>query len=272
MEDRAICLGHPSYLWRFGQERRLALINEFAPLSGRRILDVGCGLGMYLREFRRFSDEVYGVDVDLEKVAEAIKKLFPKSSESQTRKNVTFGKKLPNIQVAKAEYLPFPEGFFDVVLLHEVIEHVSDDAQAIREAVRVLRSGGRLVIFAPNRLWPWETHGIFFGGRYRFGNYPLVNYLPNILRKKLAGHVRIYTKHGMKSLFKGLDVRIIHHSTIYPGFDNLASRRPALARLARKFSYTFEKIPLLRALGLSHFLVVEKLEAREIKDIRAVVL
>jgi SAM-dependent methyltransferase len=243
-------------------------------LRGKRILDVGCGIGMYLREFRRFSDEVYGVDIDLEKVAEARKELFPKSyngfasGESQIKsilsgKNVTLGKKLPNIQVAKAEHLPFPEGFFDVVLLHEVIEHVSDDIQTIREAVRVLRLGGKLVVFAPNRLWPWETHGIFFGGRYRFGNYPFINYLPNILRKKLAGHVRIYTKHGMKGLFKGLDVRIVYHSTIYPGFDNLASRRPALARIARRISYTFEKIPLLRALGLSHFLVVEKLEARE---------
>ena len=53
-------------------------------------------------------------------------------------------------------------------------------------------------------------------------------------------------------------LRILHHSTVYPGFDNLAARRPALARLVRGVAYTFEKTPLLRSCGLSHLLVVQK--------------
>ncbi len=74
-EDKAITLGHPSYVWRAGQERRLEMIRRHAPLEGARILDVGCGLGMYVRAFRRFSDQVYGVDVDPEKVAQASQEL-----------------------------------------------------------------------------------------------------------------------------------------------------------------------------------------------------
>jgi hypothetical protein len=86
----------------------------------------------------------------------------------------------------------------------------------------------------------------------------LVNYLPNPLRNKLASHVRVYTGRGLRRLFHGLPVRVLHHSTIYPGFDNLAARRPALACLVRGVAYTFEKMPLLRSCGLSHFLVVQK--------------
>jgi SAM-dependent methyltransferase len=237
--DKAITLGHPSYVWRAGQERRLEMIRRHAPLEGARILDVGCGMGMYVRAFRRFSEQVYGVDVDPEKVAQA-------------------NQELPHIQTAPAEELPFADGFFDVVLLHEVLEHVGDDRQAVREAHRVTKVGGRMVVFAPNRLWPWETHGVFWRGQYHFGNVPLVNYLPNRLRNKLAGHVRVYTGRGLRRLFHGLPGRVLHHSTIYPGFDNLAARRPALARLVRGVAYTLEKMPLLRSCGLSHFLIVQK--------------
>ena len=72
---KAIRLGHPSYVWRRGQDRRLALISQYVDLEGKRILDVGCGLGMYVEKFRQFSDEVYGVDIDSEKVAQASTRL-----------------------------------------------------------------------------------------------------------------------------------------------------------------------------------------------------
>jgi SAM-dependent methyltransferase len=237
-DDKAITLGHPSYVWRFGQDRRLALIRRYAPLEGKRILDVGCGLGTYVKKMRDFSQEVYGVDVDSEKVAEA----------SRT---------LPNIQLAPAEKLPFPDGFFDVVLLHEVIEHVEDDRQAIREAHRVIKREGRMVIFAPNRLYPLETHGIFWRGKYRFGNIPLVNYLPSFLRNRLCPYARAYTRGDIRRLFEGLDVEILVHTQIYPGYDKIAARRPRLGVFLRRVTYALESTPL-RAFGLSHFVVAEK--------------
>ncbi|HFD38357.1 MAG TPA: class I SAM-dependent methyltransferase [Anaerolineae bacterium] len=238
-DDKAITLGHPSYVWGFGQERRLALIRRFVPLEGRTILDVGCGLGMYVRAMRRFSEDVHGVDIDAEKVAAA----------SQT---------LPYIRVAPAEELPYPDGVFDVVLSHEVIEHVDDDRQAVREAVRVLKGGGRLVVFAPNRLYPFETHGAYWRGAYRFGNIPLVNYLPDRWRNRFCPHVRAYTVGGLRRLFEGLPVRIVVHIQIYPGYDKIVSRRPTLGRLLRRGTYLLERTPL-RLLGLSHFLVAEKI-------------
>jgi len=237
-EAKAITLGHPSYVWRFGQDRRLAMIERYAPLSGQRILDAGCGLGMYVRAFRRFSDTVYGIDLDPDRIAQA-------------------SRELPNLQVASAERLPFEDGFFDVALSHEVLEHVRDDRAAAREAVRVLRPGGRLVVFVPNRRWLFETHGIYWRGRYYFGNIPLVNWLPDALRNKLAPHVRAYTEKQLRALFEGLPARVIIHTQVFPGYDNVARRHPALGRILRALTYTAERTPL-RIFGLSHLLVMEK--------------
>lgn len=255
-EDKAIHLGHPSYVWGFGQERRLQLIRRHVPLDGRTILDVGCGLGMYVRSFRRYSQDVHGVDIDADKVAEA-------------------SRELPNIRVSPAEELPYSSGTFDVVLLHEVIEHVADDRRAIEEAVRVLRDpapvpaaagsqrscpampGGSLVLFAPNRLYPFETHGAYWRGRYHFGNIPLVNYLPNRLRTRLCPHVRAYTARDMRSLLEGLPVRLVVHAQIYPGYDKLVRRRRIVGRLLRGITYFLEHTPL-RLFGLSHFVVAQK--------------
>nr|MBC7245415.1 class I SAM-dependent methyltransferase [Chloroflexota bacterium] len=237
-ELKAISLGHPSYVWRFGQDRRLDLIQRYAGLHGKRILDVGCGLGTYMKKLLAFSKEVYGVDIDPEKVAQA-------------------QQQLEHIYLAPAEELPFPDAYFDVVLLHEVLEHVTDDRQAVREAYRVTKVSGRIVIFAPNRLYPFETHGVYWRGGYHFGNIPLVNYLPLCLRNRLCPHVRTYTVRSLKRLFVGLPHHIVVHTQIYPGYDNIAYHHPALAKALRKATYALESTPA-RIFGLSHLLVVSK--------------
>ena len=236
--DKAATLGVPSLVWRFGQERRFELIRQYAPLAGRRVLVDGCGIGTYVGRIREHASYVAGIDIDFERVAEG-------------------ARTLPNLAVSTAEALPFPDGHFDVVLSHEVLEHVLDDRQAVREAWRVLAPGGRIVVFVPNRLYPFETHGFYWRGEYHFGNIALINYLPDPLRERLAPHVRAYTSAGLRRLFAGLDHRVIIHTQVYPGYDKIVGRWPALGRLLRAVTYTLESTPL-RTFGLSHFLVVEK--------------
>ena len=238
-DEKAITLGHPSYVWRRGQDRRLDLIRDYVPLENKRILDVGCGLGMYVEKFRRFSDDVYGVDIDPDKVKQA-------------------QERLPNISLSPAEELPFKDRSFDVVMLHEVIEHVVDDKRTIAEALRVLDVGGSLIIYAPNRLYPFETHGVFFRGQYHFGVIPLVNYLPDPLRDRFCPHVRVYTGRGIKKLFDGMPVRFVARTHIYPGFDNIVATRPTLGRFVQRTRDVLEKTPF-RAFGISHFVVAQRL-------------
>jgi 2-polyprenyl-3-methyl-5-hydroxy-6-metoxy-1,4-benzoquinol methylase len=236
---KAIRLGHPSYVWRHGQDRRLAFIRQYVELRAKRILDIGCGLGMYVSQFRQFSDDVYGVDIDPDKIGRA-------------------SEWLPNLRVSPAEELPFADDSFDVILLNEVIEHVDDDRRTIIEAYRVLAPGGHIVVYAPNRLYPFETHGFFFLGKY-YGpcNLPIVaNWVPNFVRNRFAPHVRIYTQKDVRELFAGLNVEFVAQSHIFPGFDNWAERGLS-GRLFRDLMHVVENSPL-RCFGISHFVVARK--------------
>ena len=237
--DKAALRGEPSYVWRAGQERRLEMIRRAAGERIRgRILENGCGVGMYVEHLAPFGGEIVGMEYDWERAAEA-------------------GSRSPRILNAAGESLPFPSGTFDLILSHEVLEHVQDDAQAVQEMVRVLRPGGRAVIFVPNRGYPFETHGIYWRGKYRFGNIPLINYLPRRWRDRLAPHVRVYSGHDLDGLSAGLPVKIIERKIIFGAYDNLIARFGILGRGLRGGLQFLERTPL-EIFGLSHFWVVEK--------------
>lgn len=241
---RAALRGNPSFVWRAGQQRRLEMILRWGLPAGQtrveRILEEGCGVGMYMRALLPYAEEVCGIDVEPDYLREAAD-LLPDAP----------------LQLAASEHLPYPDDFFDLILSHEVIEHVQDDQATAREMVRALKPGGRLVIFAPNRLYPFETHGHYWRGVYHFGNTPLINYLPMRLRNLLAPHVRVYTAEALRGLFVGLPVRVVHHTQIYPGYDNIIRRYPQIGRLVRRLTYALEQSPLT-VFGISHLLVMEK--------------
>jgi SAM-dependent methyltransferase len=134
---------------------------------------------------------------------------------------------------------------------------VQDDRLAVSEMARVLKPGGRAVIFAPNRGYPFETHGVYWAGRYRFGNKLFVNYLPRPLRNKLAPHVRAYSAGDLAALIAALPVRVVQRTVIFGAYDNLIGRFGVLGRMLRAALQFLERTPL-RALGLSHYWVLER--------------
>lgn len=237
--DKAALRGEPSYVWRAGQQRRLEMI---ARAAGERIkgmiLENGCGVGMYVEHLSPFGGTVLGLEYDFERAREA-------------KVNS------PHILNAAGENLPLPSSTFDLILSHEVIEHVQDDHAAIREMIRALKPNGRLVLFCPNRGYLVETHGIYWKGKYYFGNKLFVNYLPRKLRDKLAPHVRVYSNRDLLKLFVGLPVNFIEQTIIFGAYDNIIARFGVLGRLLRAVLQYLEKTPL-KILGISHFWVVEK--------------
>jgi SAM-dependent methyltransferase len=194
-----------------------------------------------VERLRPLAREVWGLDFEPERVREAARRLGPE-----------------RLVVGAGEALPFANAGFDLVLSNEVIEHVRDDRLAVAEMVRVLRPGGRAVIFCPNRWYPVEQHGIYWRGRYRFGNVPLVNYLPDPLRDRLAPHVRTYTRRRLLALLDGLPVAVVTHRRIYGGYDNLVARFGSAGRALRAAVQRAEGSPL-QVLGLSHLLVLERI-------------
>jgi SAM-dependent methyltransferase len=237
--DKAALRGEPSYVWRAGQQRRLEMIVHAA---GERIkgciLEDGCGVGMYVEHLSPFGGTVIGLEYDFERAAEA-------------RTNS------PHILNAAGEAIPLPSGTFDLILSHEVLEHVQNDQLAVHEMVRALKPGGRIVLFVPNRGYPFETHGIYWKGSYHFGNKPFVNYLPRALRDKLAPHVRIYSKKDLEKLFADLPVCLVERTVIFGAYDNIIARFGPLGKFLRSILQFLERTPL-KVFGLSHFWVVEK--------------
>jgi SAM-dependent methyltransferase len=209
------------------------------------MLENGCGVGMYVKQLAKHVDEVIGLEYDLGRARQAGQLTID----------------LPNTKIicAAGERLPFPQSTFSLILSHEVLEHVTNDRQAVIEMVRALQPGGRMVIFAPNRGYPFETHGIYWRGRYHFGNFPLVNYLPSRIRDRLAPHVRVYSPSDLAGLFSGLQVRFIKRTIIFGAYDNIIARWPKIGKALRGLLQGLERTPL-RSLGLSHFWVVEKTE------------
>jgi SAM-dependent methyltransferase len=234
--EKAALRGNPSFVWRAGQERRLSMVREILTLKDQRILDIGCGIGIYTAALSRYTDHAFGVEVE-----------FDRALEAQTH--------VTRVTQSVGEALPFASGTFDVVFSHEVLEHVEADRICAAEMVRVTRPGGHLVMFVPNRLYFFETHGIYWRGSYHFGNKPFVNWLPNGLRNRLAPHVRAYTARSLRRLFVDQPVEVIRHTQIYPGYDNVIARRPTLGRTVQSATYALEHTPL-RHLGLSHLLVL----------------
>ena len=237
--DKAALRGEPSYVWRAGQQRRFDMIVRTAGdrITGR-ILENGCGVGMYVEHFSLFGGQVIGLEYDLERAMEA-------------------GKNSPQIINAAGEFVPLSSLAFDLILSHEVIEHVQDDRAAVREMVRVLKPGGRIALFCPNRGYPYETHGIYWKGKYHFGNKLFVNYLPLVLRNKLAPHVRVYTRRDLQKLFEGLPVKYIERTIIFGAYDNIIARFGPYGKVLRSLLQFLEGTPL-KIFGLSHFWVIER--------------
>lgn len=215
------------------------MIARWSKLQDADVLIDGCGVGVYASQIRRrFSPNVEAFDIEIERVEEA-------------REDT------PHTVVAAAERIPYPANTFDTILSHEVLEHVQNDRVAVQEMVRVLKPGGRVVIFVPNRGYPFETHGHYWRGEYHFGNTPLINYLPDRWRNPLAPHVRVYTANGLLRLFEREPVRVVVHQRVYGGYDNIIARLGTPGRIIRDILYRFEGTPL-DVFGLSHFLVMEK--------------
>mgnify|MGYP000352322874 CR=1 FL=1 len=239
--NKLIKLGKPSLIFGWGQQKRFDLVKHHVELEHKRILDIGCGIGIYSEKFFKEGAEVYGIDIDPENIEKA-KKIFP---------GIHF-------EIAQAEKLPFKDNFFDVVFLHEVLEHVEDDKKAISEALRVLKPGGKIIIFVPNRLFPFETHGIYIGRKYLFGNIPFINWLPTKIRNIFCPHVRVYSVKVLKKLFEREKVDFEVISFVFPAFDKIERKLPVLGKIFKKISIFFEKNSILRRFGISIFMIVKK--------------
>ena len=131
-----------SHWWFAGRRRILeSFVGEIVAglnLQGRapRILDVGCGTGANLEMLAQFG-EAEGVDVSEDALA------FCRA------------RGLDRVKLGAAEQLPYADASFDLATALDVVEHLDDDLGGLSEMRRVLRPGGRALLFVPAFMWLW---------------------------------------------------------------------------------------------------------------------
>jgi ubiquinone/menaquinone biosynthesis C-methylase UbiE len=104
-------------------------------VSGREVLEVGCGTGLILEKLARIASRAEGVD------------LSPGMLEHARRRGLT-------VKEGSATELPYPDASFDVAVSFKVLAHVPDIERALSEMARVVRPGGHIIAELYN---PWSV-------------------------------------------------------------------------------------------------------------------
>ena len=132
---------------------------QFASSRGLRVLEIGVGMGADYLQWLQAGAHATGVDLS------AI-------SLERTRRRCELAGFQPDLQVADAEHLPFPDDKFDVVYSYGVMHHSPDTTQCLREAWRVLKPGGmaRIMLYHHPSLTGfmlWLRYGLLRGKSLR---------------------------------------------------------------------------------------------------------
>jgi SAM-dependent methyltransferase len=222
---------------------RLSKLEERGVIAGRW-LDCGCADGGYsIGLAERGAARVTGVDVMPERIDEARKRASGSA-------NLDFG-------VYESERLPFGDATFDGVLLNEVLEHVVDEKQTLAEIFRVLKPGGHLALFSPNRWFPFEGHGVAIRGRSFKFPVPWIPWLPEALTRPYL-LARNYWPGDLRRLVKAAGFGIDEQSSVFPVLEVYPWLPKAAIPTFRRLVPFLERVPVIRWFGVSNFILARR--------------
>jgi SAM-dependent methyltransferase len=138
-----------SFLERLCRDLYAARVEHSGSGSALNILDVGCGTGANLEMLSRFG-KAEGVDVSGEALS------FCRE------------RGLTNVKQGAAEALPYPADSFELVTGLDVVEHLDDDLAGLTEMRRVLRRGGKALLFVPAFMFLWGVQDDVSNHRRRY--------------------------------------------------------------------------------------------------------
>lgn len=233
-------IGDPSHHGERGITKRIDALQALTDLSGQRLLDVGCGDGAYTLRTAAGFDEVTAVDIEPKRLEIFRQRIKGTADEAKI-----------DINPMLAEELKLPESHYDVVTMIEVLEHVADVEQTIKNVFRVLKPGGRFLITTPNRFFPIETHGFLVNGkRYAPSKGPFLPWIKP-LHNRLAD-ARVFTAAELTASLQKQGFRRTGLDYMMPPFDQSKFGKRILP-----ITEWAEKTPL-RVFGMALIIVAEK--------------
>ena len=161
-------------------KKSIQIIQRISPKG--RLLDVGCSTGEWALFWKNDGWESYGIDVNKENISQAEKKGI-----------------ITKLCDLNSQQIPFADGYFDVIIAGEVIEHLVDTDRFVRDLFRCLKVGGYLLITTPNLVSLENRLRILFGFYPIWVDYKLEN----------SGHVRAYTPRTLKKHLHSIGFEII---------------------------------------------------------------
>jgi ubiquinone/menaquinone biosynthesis C-methylase UbiE len=120
------------------QHRKYQKALESVPVEGRKVLDVGCGSGMFFPEVTGKADLVVGVDVSFGLL---------KKAKEHTAKNV-------HIVQADADHLPFCDGVFDAAFSFTVLQNLPKPQKTMQEIKRTTTKDGKVAVTGLKKAFP----------------------------------------------------------------------------------------------------------------------
>ena len=216
-------------------------VGRIAPYLSGRWLDFGCAEGGYTSALLdNGAKSVVGVDVEQDRINAAMALQIPNASF------LAFG----------GSRLDFPDGSFDGALVNEVLEHVADEQESLREILRVLKPGGCLILISPNRWFPIEGHAVSVGS-VRFGPAPLIPWLPERWTRRWT-EARNYWPHQLIGHARKAGFAIQEVGFIWPVLEEYPwLPKRAIAVYRRRLS-RLDSCPGLRRFGLSTLIIATK--------------
>jgi SAM-dependent methyltransferase len=161
--------------------------------------------------------------------------------------------------------LPYADEEFHAALLNEVLEHVPDESASLTEIHRVLRIDGKLIVFSPNRWFPFEAHGVYLkrSGRFVPPYVPFIPYIPLPIGRRFFRYwARNYGHRELRNLVIDAGFQLEWTGFVWQTFENISGRQPwwisGSRGALRRIASLLERIPVLKMFGVSQVIVARK--------------
>ncbi len=136
------------YLWQYNTTQKT--LNHFkVSITKKSVLDIGCGTGGKSAYLASLDNNVIGIDINPHSIAHA-KRLIKKHHPHVFNK--------VDFKVDNAYALSLPDNSVDIIFMDDVWEHIDKPSRALKEAIRVVKPGGYILIAFPPLNHPWAAH------------------------------------------------------------------------------------------------------------------